>query len=271
MTTEQIINISGYRFVHLDDLTALQQHLKEALDQLGMRGSVMLASEGINVSLAGSADAVQKTRDCLNQDARFEKLWLKESVSADVPYRRLRIRVRTEIIAFDGQDSEQLQAARPKAPSIDPRELKQWLDEGRDMTLLDARNDYEIVSGTFPQSTHLDIKNFRHFKAAVLQKLENGALDMSKPLVTYCTGGIRCEKAAPWLLEQGFSEVYQVDGGLLNYLETCGGAHWRGDCFVFDDRVELTTDLKPTGAGLCDFCQLAVPAGTSCRCQLGQH
>jgi len=271
MTTEQIINLSGYRFVHLDDLPALQQCLKEELCQLGMQGSVMLAGEGINLSLAGSAAAVQLTRNCLDKDPRLKDLWLKESASESVPYKRLRVRVRTEIIAFDGQDSESLQAARPKAQSIAPLKLKQWLDENRDITLLDARNDYEIVSGTFPQSRHLSIKNFRHFKAAVMQCLDEGTLDRQKPLVTYCTGGIRCEKAAPWLLEQGFSEVHQVEGGLLNYLETCGDAHWQGECFVFDDRVELNRELQPTGAGLCDYCQLAVPAGTACRCQLGQH
>jgi UPF0176 protein len=145
------------------------------------------------------------------------------------------------------------------------------LDENKDMTLLDARNDYEIVSGTFPQSTNVNIKHFRNFKSAIEDALEAGQLDPNKPLVTYCTGGIRCEKAAPWLLEKGFSEVYQLEGGLLNYFAQCGSAHWEGDCFIFDDRVELTTDLKPTGAGLCDFCQLAVPLGTDCRCQLGQH
>lgn len=264
-------NISGYRFVHLNDLADLQARLKSSLAAFGMQGSIMLASEGINVSLAGTPEAVLKTRKLLNEDKRLENLWLKETLSNALPYRRLRIRVRTEIIAFDGQDSERLQAARPVAAAIAPAKLKQWLDENKDMTLLDARNDYEIVSGTFPQSTNVNIKHFRNFKTAIEAALEAGKLDPTKPLVTYCTGGIRCEKAAPWLLEKGFSEVYQVDGGLLNYFAECGSAHWEGDCFIFDDRVELTTDLQPTGAGLCDFCQLAVPKDSDCRCQLGQH
>ena len=154
---------------------------------------------------------------------------------------------------------------------MSPETVKSWLDEQRDFTLLDTRNDYEIVSGTFPQSVDVNIKHFRNFKKAVEEALELGQLDVEKPMVTFCTGGIRCEKAAPWLLEKGFSEVYQIEGGLLNYFDKCGDAHWEGDCFIFDDRVVLTTDLKPTGAGLCDYCQLAVPEGTSCRCQLGQH
>lgn len=266
-----IVNLSGYRFVHLDDLPIIQTHMKQALSDIGMQGSVMLASEGINLSLAGTRQQVSATRQWLDRDTRFADLWLKETYSHEVPYRRLRIRKRTEIIAFDGHDSEQLQALRPTAPAIAPETLCQWLDENRDMTLLDTRNDYEIVSGTFPESVHLDIKHFRHFKEAVDKALEAGTLDPDKPMVTYCTGGIRCEKAAPWLLEKGFREVYQIDGGLINYLQSCGSRHWQGDCFIFDDRVELTPDLQPTGAGLCDYCQLAVPAGTQCRCQLGQH
>lgn len=271
MSVSQIVNLSGYRFVHLDNLPEIQQWLKSSLSQIGMKGSVMLAEEGINVSLAGTASAVEQTRALLDEDRRLAQLWLKETVSEAVPYTRLRIRVRAEIIAFDGQDSRRLQAARPAAQAISPEILCQWLDEKRDFMLLDTRNDYEIVSGTFPQSKHLNIKNFRHFKAAIEKAVNDGTLDPQKPMVTYCTGGIRCEKAAPWLLENGFAEVYQVEGGLLNYFQTCGGKHWQGDCFIFDDRVELTTQLQPTGAGLCDFCQLAVPAGTECRCQLGRH
>lgn len=271
MSDSPIVNLSGYRFVHLDDLPTIQAGMKEAFSEIGMQGSVMLASEGINVSIAGTREQVTAARQWFDKDARFADLWLKESYSAEVPYRRLRIRKRTEIIAFDGQDSERLQAQRPPAPAVAPETLCQWLDESRDMTLLDTRNDYEIVSGTFPASIHLDIKHFRNFKAAVDKALEEGSLDLDKPMVTYCTGGIRCEKAAPWLLEKGFREVYQIEGGLLNYLQTCGSRHWQGDCFVFDDRVELTPELQPTGAGLCDHCQLAVPAGTECRCQLGRH
>ncbi|ASJ72642.1 Thiosulfate sulfurtransferase GlpE [Granulosicoccus antarcticus IMCC3135] len=257
--------------MHLDDTQDIQQRMKQALSDIGVQGSIMLASEGINVSMAGTEEQMIAARNWFNEDSRFAGLWLKQSLSRLVPYRRLRVRVRTEIIAFDGQDSEALQAQRPQAPSISPDTLSQWLDEARDITLLDTRNDYEIVSGTFPASVHMDIKHFRNFKAAVTKALEAGTLDKEKPMVTYCTGGIRCEKAAPWLLENGFREVYQIEGGLLNYLETCGSRHWQGDCFVFDERVELTPELVPTGAGLCYHCQLAVPAGTQCRCQLGTH
>ncbi|MFK7854699.1 MAG: rhodanese-like domain-containing protein [Granulosicoccus sp.] len=271
MSNPTIVNLSGYRFVHLADLPAIQADMKEALAGIGIKGSVMLASEGVNLSLAGTVEQVDQLRAYLDRDERFSAIWLKESMSLTVPFPRLRIRVRTEIIAFDGQDSESLQASRPSAPSIAPEILRDWLEQKREITLLDARNDYEIVSGTFTGSRQLGIKHFRNFKTAVLNAVEDGSLDPKKPLVTYCTGGIRCEKAAPWLLENGFNEVYQVEGGVIHYLQQCGDAFWQGDCFVFDNRVEVNSDLVPTGAGLCDDCQLAVPAGTQCRCQLGKH
>ena len=184
MSDSPIVNLSGYRFVHLDDLPTIQADMKEAFSEIGMQGSVMLASEGINVSIAGTREQVTAARQWFDKDARFANLWLKESYSADVPYRRLRIRKRTEIIAFDGQDSEKLQAQRPPAPAVAPETLCQWLDESRNLTLLDTRNDYEIVSGTFPASIHLDIKHFRNFKAAVDKALEEGTLDLDKPMVT---------------------------------------------------------------------------------------
>jgi len=148
-----------------------------------------------------------------------------------------------------------------------PETVAQWIDEGKDFTLLDTRNDYEIESGTFATAEQLNIAHFRDFQAAVRAALEAGTLNQEKPIVTFCTGGIRCEKAAPWMIEQGFSEVYQIEGGVLNYFEQTGGKHWDGDCFVFDDRVELDKQLNPTGATWCTDCQLTIKHGEQCKCQ----
>lgn len=268
MQNSPIINISGYRFVFLPDPTTVQAQLKNALPKTGVKGAVLLASEGVNVSLAGTRAQTCEAIDCLNEQASFKDLWLKETVSEFVPHRRLRIRVRAEIIAFDSE------ASAPQAhdaPALSPHTLDTWLDEKRPITLLDTRNDYEVESGTFATATHLGLKHFKHFKEAVNRSLEAGELKKDQVMVTFCTGGIRCEKAAPWLLEQGFTEVYQIEGGLINYLQHSEKSHWQGDCFVFDDRVELNRELQPTGAGLCEHCQLAVPAGSNCRCQLGAH
>ena len=113
----------------------------------------------------------------------------------------------------------------------------------------------------------LDIAHFRDFQLAVNSALHDGRLQRNKPVVTFCTGGIRCEKAAPWMLEQGFEEVYQIEGGILNYFERTGGRHWEGDCFIFDDRVEVDKALQPTGASWCNYCQLTVKPGQICSCQ----
>ena len=131
----------------------------------------------------------------------------------------------------------------------------------------DTRNTYEIASGTFHKAEHLDIAHFRDFQKAVQSALDDGTLQLDQPMVTFCTGGIRCEKAAPWMLEKGFKEVYQIEGGVLNYFERTGGKHWQGDCFVFDDRVELDQQLSPTGATWCTDCQLTVAPGQTCICQ----
>ena len=274
-STEQagfsIVNLSGYRFVDIEQPEQLQESLQQGLQAAEVKGAVIIAREGINITIAGTRQQIKKAVACFEEHALLRGLWLKESLSDFVPHKRLRVRVRTEIIAFDGCESIEKNAGRPEAATVAPATLDAWLDEGRAVTLLDTRNDYEIVSGTFSRAQHLNIKHFRHFKQAVMDALARGELEKTQPVVTFCTGGIRCEKAAPWLLEQGFAEVYQIEGGILNYLQNTQAQHWQGDCFVFDNRVELTTQLEPTGAGLCDHCQLAVPEGTQCQCQLGPH
>lgn len=261
------INLSGYRFIPLDYLPVLQADLHAALAQTGILGTILLADEGINVALAGTAAQCQAARALFEHDNRFRDLWLKESQSEQIPFSKLKVRIRHEIIAFDGPDARTRQLERPQAPAMAPETLAQWLDSAKDFTLLDTRNTYEVESGTFSQAEHLDIAHFRNFQKAVSSALEKGTLDPQKPVVTFCTGGIRCEKAAPWMMEQGFTEVYQIEGGILNYFEKTGGKHWEGDCFVFDDRVEVDRALQPTGATWCTECQLTISPGKECVCQ----
>lgn len=262
-----IFNVSGYRFLALEHLPVLQADLHTSLTGIGVLGTVLLADEGINIALSGTSTQVDAVESLLNADARFSGIWLKRSVSEFSPFSKLKVRIRHEIIAFDGSGAKTRQLSRPKAPYLLPEKLVEWLDNDRSLTLLDTRNHYEVKSGTFERATHLNIAHFRDFQSAIHQALEDGVLDRNKPVVTFCTGGIRCEKAAPWMLEQGFREVYQIDGGILNYLEKTGGAHWQGDCFVFDDRVELNKSLKPTGATWCTDCQLTVAPGETCTCR----
>ena len=261
------VNVSGYRFVHLEYLPLIQADMHAALAETGVLGTILIAEEGINVALAGSRSQIDNACKYLNADQRFSGLWLKESLSETRPFSKLKVRIRHEIIAFDGPDAADRQLHRPVAPAIAPESVSEWIESGKDFTLLDTRNTYEIESGTFEQAEHLNIAHFRDFQTAVNKALEQGTLDLDKPIVTFCTGGIRCEKAAPWMMEQGFTEVYQIEGGVLNYFEKTGGRHWNGDCFVFDDRVEVDKALDPTGATWCTECQLTVQPDQICTCQ----
>ena len=265
-TPGTVVNVSGYRFVKLDYLPLLQADLHAALADTGVLGTILLADEGINVALAGNRHQIDQAAAVFENHEQLRDLWLKESASDSIPFSKLKIRIRHEIIAFDGADASDRQLHRPTAPSLSPDTVAQWLDEGRELTLLDTRNTYEIASGTFATAKHLGIAHFRDFQQAVMTALDEGRLQRDKPMVTFCTGGIRCEKAAPWMLEQGFQEVYQIEGGVLNYFERTGGKHWQGDCFVFDDRVEIDRQLAPTGATWCTGCQLTIRPGQVCSC-----
>jgi UPF0176 protein len=160
------------------------------------------------------------------------------------------VKIKREIITMKRPDINP--AAKP-APRLAPHTLKAWLDEGRDVVMLDTRNDFEVGLGTFDNAVNLHIASFGDFPAAVQ------TLDLKgKTVVSFCTGGIRCEKAAPLLIANGLDNVYQLDGGILKYFEDCGGAHWHGECFVFDKRVALGPDLQETGTTQCYACQAVV-------------
>lgn len=263
---QEIINISGYRFVELEQLTELQADMLADFKEIGIKGTILLADEGINAAMAGTREQVTAVKAWFEKDSRFANLWLKESESDTLPFSKLKIRLRPEIITFQSGAQNPVSPARNPAPAMSPTKLKQWLDDNENFTLLDARNHYETASGTFGKALDLKLNTFKQFGDAVNTALERGELDRNKPVVTFCTGGIRCEKAAPYLIQQGFTEVYQVEGGILNYFEQCGGEHWDGNCFVFDDRAEINPELEPTGARMCEECNLAIPADDACPC-----
>jgi len=236
-----ILNIAAYRFVALNDPAQLRAAFRTRARELGLKGTILIAGEGINLFLAGAAANVEAFVQTLLADARFAPIAVKRSWSASQPFRRLVVKIKREIVSMRRPEIDP--AATP-APRLAPRELKRWLDEGREIVLLDTRNQFEVELGSFETTHALGLKSFSDFPRATAALPEEMKL---RPVVTYCTGGIRCEKAAPWLISQGFHEVYQLDGGILNYFEQCGGAHFRGACFVFDERVALDPALRPTG------------------------
>ncbi len=244
-----ILNISAYKFVRLESVAERREELLQVCRRLKLRGTILLSSEGINLFLAGVPASVAEFLNYLRSDPALADLETKDSFSATQPFRRMLVRLKKEIIAFgvDGVAPE-----RQTSPKISPSELQQWLDEGRPVRLLDTRNIYEYDLGTFDGAEQLHIEHFREFPQAIAQLPEEAK---QQPLVMFCTGGIRCEKAGPMMEQAGFEQVYQLDGGILKYFEECGGKHYHGSCFVFDGRVALDPELKPTGDVLCFACQ----------------
>lgn len=243
------VNIAGYRFVDLENLEELRLELRDYCRSAGLKGTILLSQEGINLFMAGERDAIDDFVELLTAKAPFAGMEFKESPSDHQPFSRMLVRIKNEIIAF-GQES--VVPSDYTSKKISASELKQWLDENRDVILLDVRNDYEVEVGTFENALPAGIDNFREFPRAVEQLSDELK---QKPLVMFCTGGIRCEKAGPFMEQAGFENVFQLDGGILKYFEDIGGRHYEGDCFVFDKRVAVDSDLAETDATLCYACQ----------------
>lgn len=247
--TLPIKNIAAYKFVDLDELPARRKALYLACQHYGLKGTVLLSHEGINLFLAGREDQVDAWLRDLRTEPPFADLEVKSSFSDRAPFRRLLVKIKKEIITFAIDGIRPAEFTSPKLPA---QKLKQWLDEGRRLVLLDVRNDYEYDLGAFDHAIAIGVDNFRQFPAQV------AALPpemKQEPIVMYCTGGIRCEKAGPFMQQQGFQHVYQLEGGILKYFEECGGQHFRGECFVFDQRVALDADLRETDTAMCFACQ----------------
>jgi UPF0176 protein len=244
-----VINISAYRFAPLQNLKPLREQLLAVCRAWGLKGTILLSLEGINLFVAGPAAEIDKLLELLGGVTGLEALEAKVSQSLEQPFTRMLVKIKKEIIAFGVKGIDP--AGRP-APRLGARELKRWLDEGRPITLLDTRNDFEVGMGTFHNAHPMGIQRFRDFPTAAAKL---SLADPAQPIVTFCTGGIRCEKAAPYLLQLGFKNVYQLDGGILKYFEECGSDHFQGECFVFDKRVGLAADLDESGHGFCHACQ----------------
>ncbi len=247
--SKTVINIAGYQFVELDRLAERRQDLLRACKTRAIKGTILLSPEGINLFLAGSRNAIDEFLAFLRSDSALQGFQVKESQSDRQPFNRLLVRLKKEIIAFGvpGIDPQ-----HNTSPKLKPAELKQWLDEGKPVQLLDVRNNYEVELGTFKNAIPADIDHFRQFPQAI-QQMESLRSDL--PIVMFCTGGIRCEKAGPFLERQGFDRVFQLEGGILQYFEDCGGQYYDGDCFVFDQRVAVDPALQETDAEVCFVCQ----------------
>ncbi len=245
---KKIVNIAAYKFVSLPDLHSLRARLLALCRSWELKGTILLSAEGINLFVAGAAEKIDLLLAELRGISGLEDLSPKISETEHQPFTRMLVRIKKEIIAFG---VEGINPAQKTSPKLAAKELKQWLDEGRPVTLLDTRNDYEVKLGTFKNARAIGIDHFREFPDAV-RKLPPELKE--QPIVMFCTGGIRCEKAGPFMEREGFKNIFQLDGGILKYFEQCGGAHYDGECFVFDQRVGLDPSLQETEATQCFRC-----------------
>ncbi|CAH0488192.1 unnamed protein product [Peronospora farinosa] len=251
------INSSAYGFcVFLAErLPDLKSHLLEVAAAFGMdqlRGTILLSTEGVNVRLSGTLEAVEAMKVAIvGLSSEMCGLEFKDSYSERMTLPRMLVRIKKEVISMG------LTKVNPAvdglAAHISAEEFKTWIDDGKDMLILDTRNDYEVRLGTFKDAVDLDIKTFRAFPDQARTQLQQ--VPKEKPVVMFCTGGVRCEKASYALLNEGHKEVYQLDGGILKYFEKVGGAHFKGDCFIFDDRVALKPDLTEAAVVCCFICR----------------
>jgi UPF0176 protein len=246
---QEILNIAAYKFVQIDDGEALRDTLRTHTHSLALKGTILLAPEGINMFLAGEKDAVRTFLRALRADPRFADLEAKESWSQAQPFRRMLVKLKREIIRMD---QPAIQPAAGRAPGVDAPTLKRWLDQGHDdagkpIALLDTRNAFEVDHGSFDGAVDWRISKFTDFPKALKKHREDLA---GKTVVSFCTGGIRCEKAAILMREEGVADVLQLEGGILKYFEQVGGAHYHGECFVFDGRETLAPDLSARASGV---------------------
>ena len=249
MNSERIVNISGYRFVDLEDRDELRKPFLLNCKGLKLKGTVLISNNGINFSLAGEQDAINGYIDFLYSDTRFAGIPLKITYSDYQPFRRMLVRLKKEIISLGMDEIRPLEFT---GPNIKPLEFKKILDNSDEVIVLDTRNEYEIRVGLFENAIDLKLDSFRDFPKAILNLPEKYK---EKQIVMYCTGGIRCEKASAVMLKAGFKNVKQLEGGILGYFEETDGSHWRGDCFVFDDRVAVDTELNETEHSMCFSCR----------------
>ena len=240
--------------------------LEECL-KLDLKGSILLSHNGINFFLAGTKTSISGFLQYLESDERFMGIDLKISYTDYQPFRRMLVKRKKEIISL-GLD--EIKPSEFTGPHVSPTEFKRMLDEKEDIVILDTRNDYETRIGSFEGAVDLDIQSFRDFPKSI-EKLPDEY--KSKTLVMYCTGGIRCEKASAVMLNAGFEDVRQLDGGILAYLDEYGESYWNGDCFVFDQRVAVDQNLRESKVEMCFKCRepLSLDQQQSNDYVIGEH
>ena len=249
MNENSVVNIAGYKFEPLEDPIELVRIYQQKCDELKLKGTMLISKNGINFSLAGTNEATETFISILEEDNRFLNIPLKVTYSETQPFRRMKVRLKKEIISLGRKDINPRELTGKR---ISPQDLKNLLDNREDVLVLDTRNEYETRVGKFENAIDLNLDTFRDFPEAIESLPEEYK---NKQIVMYCTGGIRCEKASAVMMKAGFADVKQLEGGVLDYFKETGGAYWEGDCFVFDERVALDKELNETEYIYCYICR----------------
>lgn len=274
------VNIAAYKFITLDNLETLRTQYQDIVVRLGLKGTILLTPEGINMFLSGTREHIDEYLAWVRSDARLADLEWKESLSGEQSHKRMLVKIKKEIITMR---MPLIKPEEGRAPNVEAKTLKRWLDQGHDdhgkpVVMVDTRNDFEVDVGTFDNTVDYRIKKFTEFPEVIAA---HKADFEGKTVVTFCTGGIRCEKAAIHMQNIGYDNVYQLEGGILKYFEEVGGDHYTGDCFVFDYRTALNPKLEPTETVQCFACRAVVTPrqqlspeyvyGESCPHCAGKH
>ena len=244
-----VTNIAGYKFEPIKNAVDLISVYQEKCKELGLKGTMLISKNGINFSLAGTQQATDSIINFLEEDNRFLNIPLKVTYSETQPFRRMKVRLKKEIISLGRDD---INPRELTGKYVTPQELLSIYENNEDVVVLDTRNEYETRVGLFENAIDLQLDTFRDFPKAIEQLPEEYK---EKQIVMYCTGGIRCEKASAVMLKAGFTDVKQLEGGVLDYFKETGGKYWNGDCFVFDERVALDTELNETEYIYCYICR----------------
>lgn len=248
--SQDFVVAAMYKFVHLPDYEAIREPLLAHMLDLGVKGTLLLAEEGLNGTVAGTRVAIDGLMEFLLSDERLHDLSYKESHAADMPFMRTKVKLKKEIVTMGvaGTDPNALNGQR-----VDPKDWNALISDP-EVLLIDTRNDYEVHIGTFQGAINPDTDTFREFPKYVKENLDP---QKHKKVAMFCTGGIRCEKSTNYLLSQGFEEVFHLNGGILKYLEEVPEEEslWRGECFVFDGRVAVGHGLEESDYIQCFACR----------------
>ena len=255
MKNKDFVITAFYEFTPLDDLEKLQLNIKELLESLSIKGTVLIAQEGINGTIAGSGNSMQKFQAFLKQKNLFNDSNYKISYSSAEPFPRLKIKIKNEIVSIGNNLADPLSEV---GNYVEPRKWNELIKR-EEVLVIDTRNTYECAIGTFKEAVQPETTNFREFPDWV-EKLEQSNLDKNTEIAMFCTGGIRCEKASSLMKRKGFKNVSHLKGGILKYMEAVPeqDSLWEGECFVFDDRVSVNHKLQVGSYEMCHGCRMPI-------------